>query len=144
MAWADTTLLELAMPALEAVREDGDAQARAGTPHANLDDEPSHESAPRVVSAKFPPANPPQGPRRRETNDAPPRYRVEMCAGVIDREGRAALAPLGVVDFRQVLDDCPSLLFPVRQVDGVHHGTLLAETAYRLGDPVFFACSRHD
>ncbi|CCW68259.1 unnamed protein product [Phytomonas sp. Hart1] len=102
------------------------------------------ETALRVGSGNFTTVSYTRAHGRWGNHNTKPHYRVELSSGLINSEGLATLAPLGKVDFWPVLDDHPSLLYPTRQVEGVHHDTALAETGYCLGNPVFFICTRQD
>lgn len=143
LAWADTTVWEVAHTALQAVRAAVDAaftaerrrrlaSAKSGSglqavkESASLRAEEDEEAA-AEAEAPF--------------TSRPHRYEVELLTGSVNAMGQASLIPLCVVACRQVLPGHPALL-PMRRSESVDYNTALYELHYNLGDPVFVTCKR--
>ncbi|KAG5501184.1 hypothetical protein JIQ42_06182 [Leishmania sp. Namibia] len=147
LAWADTTVWEVALTALQAVRSQADATFEA-----------DRKRAMRQVTGRTTALAPAAQSRRRQKDEedgthskddeeeAPystplPRYEVELLTGTVSPEGRASVLPLCTVHCRQVVHCHPALL-PTRRGSGVDYNTALYELPYNLGDPVFVTCTR--
>ncbi|GET88679.1 hypothetical protein, conserved [Leishmania tarentolae] len=147
LAWADTTVWEVALTALQAIRSKVDAAYKADAKRAarqasgritvpssaaqtlreQADEEDDNDSEDNVEEAPY--------------STPLPRYQVELLTGTVSPEGRASILPLCVVRCRQVLYGHSALL-PVRRGDCVDYNTALYELPYNLGDPVFVTCTR--
>ncbi|KAG5504346.1 hypothetical protein JKF63_04795 [Porcisia hertigi] len=147
LAWADTTVWEVALTALQVVRSKVDAAYKAAAKRAVRQGNGSvtiPESATQGQCQQE--ADECHDDSRENEEEAPystplPRYQVELLTGTVDPEGRASLLPLCMVSCRQVVHCHPALL-PVRRGDGVDYNTALYELPYSLGDPVFVTCTR--
>ncbi|CBZ27169.1 conserved hypothetical protein [Leishmania mexicana MHOM/GT/2001/U1103] len=147
LAWADTTVWEVALTALQAVRSKVDAAYKSDTKRAA-------RQANGRITAPTPAA---QGRRQQgaeedsknsedDEEEAPystplPHYQVELLTGTVSSEGRASVLPLCMVHCRQVVYGHSALL-PVRRGDCVDYNTAMYELPYNLGDPVFVTCTR--
>ncbi|KAG5478624.1 hypothetical protein LSCM1_06027 [Leishmania martiniquensis] len=147
LAWADTTVWEVALTALRAVRSQVDAAFKATAPHA-MRHGCGRTTAPAPVtqSRQRQKDEEDDNGSKEDEEEAPystplPRYHVELLTGTVSPEGRASLLPLCTVSCRQVVH-CHSALLPVRSGYGVDYNTALYELPYNLGDPVFVTCTR--
>ncbi|CAJ1025721.1 hypothetical protein Q4I32_003986 [Leishmania shawi] len=146
LAWADTTVWEVALTALRVVRSKVDVAYKADARHAlrqaNSNTTPMSAAQDRLRQR----AEDDHSDSKEEEEEAPystplPRYQVELLTGTVSPEGRASVLPLCMVSCRQVVYGHSTLL-PVRRADCVHYNTALYELPYNLGDPVFVTCTR--
>lgn len=150
MVWADTSLWELAVMGVQAVRAAVDRayeqqrereaneykeEAVMGKSTAGGDSYRPHTSQQQQHQRRD---------RARHDEDEPlARYAVEFLTASLSADGKAIVVPLGLLELRQVVPGVRAL-HPSKSVrDGLlHPSTVLLDLHYTPGDPLFFSCTR--
>lgn len=156
LVWEDTTILEVVMRAVKAVRATVDAevpspQGPCSALNTQTSSPPSTSPLSRVLSGHPSDAKgiTPAAPKAGDDDDgvgeatttALARYRVELMTCRVGSDGRAAVQHLGAVELRQVV---PGLahLYPMRKPECLDYNGYLRDLAYAPGQPVLFTCTR--
>ncbi|ORC89288.1 uncharacterized protein TM35_000132920 [Trypanosoma theileri] len=129
--WPDTTAADVAAVLLQKVRLDVD---NAFVTISETDQTGAIKKTLDVVGKS-------QGGRFWSSDDSTAVYLVKLFTGSVSVEGNATLGTVATVEFRQVVSG-DSFVFPLRRSGTVDVEVPITTLSYRLGDPLFFTCTR--